>query len=43
MSKPILIVVEVVIDVIFVKEMLGPKKFWLKKINIQKTVRVKKS
>ena len=35
-SKPILIVVLVVIDVVFVKTMLGPKKFWLKKIHIQK-------
>ena len=36
-SKPILIVVGVVvIDVVFVKKMLGPKKFWLKKIHIQK-------
>ena len=26
-SKPILIVVVVVIDVVFVKKMLGPKKF----------------
>ena len=30
MSKPILVVV-VVIDVVFVKKMIGPKKFWLKK------------
>ena len=32
MPKPILNVVVVVIDVVFVKKMLGPKKFWLKKI-----------
>ena len=31
-SKPIIIVVVlVVIDVVFVKKKLGPKKFWLKK------------
>ena len=31
-SKPILIVVVVVdIDVVFVKNMLGPKEIWLKK------------
>ena len=36
-SKPILIVV-VVIDVVFVKKKLGPKKFWLKKIHVLKTL-----
>ena len=37
MSKPILIVVVViVIDVVFVKKILGPKKIWSKKIHIQK-------
>ena len=37
-SKPILIVVVVVvIDVVFVKKKLGPKKFWLKRIHVQKT------
>ena len=36
MSKPILIVVVVVIDVVFVKIMLGPKEFWLKIIHIKK-------
>ena len=36
-SKPILIVVVVVeIDVVFVKNILGPKKIWLKKIHVQK-------
>ena len=35
-SKPILIVVSVVIDVVFVKKMLGPKKFWLKKSMFKK-------
>ena len=36
-SKPMLIVVVVVvIDVVFVKKMLGPKKFWLKNIPVQK-------
>ena len=39
MSKPISIVVVVVdIDVVFVKNMLGPKKIWLKKIHVQKTL-----
>ena len=43
MSKPILIVVVVVdIDVVFVKNMLGPKKIWLKKIHVQKTLLAKK-
>ena len=38
-SKPIMIVVVlVVIDVVFVKKKLGPKKFWLKKIHVQKTL-----
>ena len=32
----------VVIDVVFVKKMLGPKKFWLKKIHIQKNCSGKK-
>ena len=37
MSKPILIMVVVVdIDVVFVKDMLGPKEIWLKKILVQK-------
>ena len=36
-SKPIIIVV-VVIDVVFVKKKLGPKKCWLKKIHVQKTL-----
>ena len=36
-SKPMLIVVVVVvIDVVFVKKILGPKKFWLKNIHVQK-------
>ena len=36
-SKPILIVVVVVdIDVVFVKNMLGSKEIWLKKIQVQK-------
>ena len=36
-SKPISIVVAVVdIDVVFVKNMLGPKEIWLRKINVQK-------
>ena len=34
MSKPILVVV-VVIDVVFVKKNVGPRKFWLKKIHVQ--------
>ena len=38
-SKPIIIVVVVVaIDVVFVKKKLGPKKFWLKKIHVLKTL-----
>ena len=38
-SKPIIIVVVlVVIDVVFVKKRLGPKKFWLKKIHVKKTL-----
>ena len=38
-SKPILIVVVVVdIDVVFVKNLLGPKEIWLKKIHVQKTL-----
>ena len=42
MSKPILIVVVVVdIDVVFLKNMLGPKKIWLKKIHVQKNFRQK--
>ena len=37
--KPILIVVVVVdIDVVFLKNMLGPKNIWLKKIHVQKTL-----
>ena len=41
-SKPMLIVVVVVvIDVVFVKKILGPKKFWLK-IFGSKRVRSKK-
>ena len=36
-SKPILIVVvDVVIDVVFVKQMSCPKKIWLKNIRVQK-------
>ena len=36
-SKPILIVVVVVdIDIVFLKNMAGPKKIWLKKIHVQK-------
>ena len=36
MSKPILIVVVVVnLDVVFVKNMLGQKEIWLKKIHVQ--------
>ena len=42
-SKPILIVVVVVvIDVVFVKKILGPNKCWFKKIHVQKTFRQKK-
>ena len=42
MSKPILIVVVVVdIDVVFLKNMSGPKKIWLKKIHVQKNFRQK--
>ena len=38
-SKPfIFVVVIVVIDVVFVKKKLGPKKFWFKKIHVQKTL-----
>ena len=38
-SKPILIVVVVVdIDVVFVKNMLGPKEIWLKKSMSKKTL-----
>ena len=38
-SKPMLIVaVVVVIDVVFVKKILGPKKFWLKNIHVQKNL-----
>ena len=37
-SKPILIVVGVVIDVVFVQKMLGPKKCWLKKSMSKKTL-----
>ena len=38
-SKPMLIVVVVVvIDVVFVKKILGPKKFWLKKSMSKKTL-----
>ena len=38
-SKPILIAVVVVdIDVVFVKNMLGPKKIWLKKSMSKKTL-----
>ena len=38
-SKPMLIVaVVVVIDVVFVQKFLGPKKFWLKNIHVQKNL-----
>ena len=36
-SKPIIIVVVIVV-IVFVKKKLGPKKFWLKKIHVQKTL-----
>ena len=35
MSKPILMVGVVVIDVVFVKKKLGQKKIWFKKIHVQ--------
>ena len=42
MSKPILIVVVVVnLHVVFVKNMLGQKEIWLKKIHVQKNFRQK--
>ena len=42
MSKPILIAVVVVdMDVVFVKNMLGPKKVWLEKIHVQRNFRQK--
>ena len=38
-SKPMfIVVVVVVIEVVFVKKILGPKKFWLKNICVQKTL-----
>ena len=41
-SKPILIVVVVVvIDVVFVKKMLGPNKCWFQKIHVKKNFRQK--
>ena len=41
-SKPMLIVVVVVvIDVVFLKKILGPKKFWLKNIHVQKKLKQK--
>ena len=39
-SKPILIVV-VDIDVVFVINILGPKKIWLEKIHVQKKLLAK--
>ena len=42
MSKPILISVVVVdMDVVFVKNMLGPKKVWLKKNPCPKKLKAK--
>ena len=35
-SKPILIVVGIVVIDVFVKKMLGPRKFWLKKSMFKK-------
>ena len=42
MSKPILIVAVIVfIDVVFVKKIIGPTKFWLKKFMPKKNFRRK--